>query len=277
MNKTDQTSATQKRIEASAFRYSNEPRAVGTFLQALGLSPIIWNEKGTWIELQSMSGRVSVHAAGEASTDNARPGTTDLVMVVPDARAFAREFEASAQENAAQDGSVGRNRDVTVDVWDESFGRQASIRLGDSTLFINEEQTDAYGYHRQQPEPGPVTVVTHLYSRDVHNETALLALLGFEAVAAPAASSVEPDGTTRLEASTPSAGGVIVLHESEPDAPAACAMAFETAESLGIVADRLRAAGFAPSRAGADGTRLEVVDPDGQPVTIEQSQGKLDV
>ena len=47
-------------LEVSAFRYSANPRAVGAFLELLGLSPRVSNEEGSWLVMQAAAGSVSI-------------------------------------------------------------------------------------------------------------------------------------------------------------------------------------------------------------------------
>src|SRR4051794_4827097 len=76
-------------LEVSVFRFTESPRAMGEFLQLLGLSPRISNSADSWLELQAEQGSVSLHGAGAASTTDARPGSTDLVLIARDVPAFA--------------------------------------------------------------------------------------------------------------------------------------------------------------------------------------------
>ncbi|HEY9289891.1 MAG TPA: hypothetical protein VIP98_01305 [Microlunatus sp.] len=232
-------------LEVSAFRYSKDPRAVAAFLEVLGLSPRVSNEEGSWLELQAAAGSVSLHAIGAAGNPDAESGKTDLVLIVRDVPAFAAGL-------ADQEG-------VEVSVWDEAFGHQAVVNVGERKIIINEIQPDPYGYQLYDPTPGPVTVVTHCSTADFDGAQELFAALGFRA-----ASQTAGGHPVRLESTD--VAGVIVLHRGDAGADR-YAVGFEIAEDLTAVVGRLRDAGYRP-RSASGGQQVEVTDPDGQSVTI---------
>lgn len=239
-----QSPSPTRTLEVSAFRFSDDPRAMGDFLQLIGLSPRVANDAGTWLELQAGSGSVSVHATGAAGSTNAESGRTDLVLVADDVTAFAAGL-------TERDG-------LQVDVWDEAFGRQASVGLGDRMIIINEIQPDPYGYRVTEPTPGPVTVVCHCYIADFDNVRELLIRLGFRHPLRDAT-----DDTFRLESA---AAGAVVLHRAAEGGDR-YEIGLETGDDLEQLAVRLRSAGRQP-RPAANGRRIDVVDPDGQPAMI---------
>jgi hypothetical protein len=233
-------------LEVSVFRFSAQPGLTADFLELLGLSSRVSNAAGTWYELQGEHGVVNLHGAGAASTTDAEPGSTGLVLIARDVTAFA----------AAVEGIDG----LEVDVWDEAFGRQAIVTHRGRKITINEMQVDPYGYQIQQPTPGPVTVVSHCHGSDLEQLRDLLVALGFRPVG-----SDTPDGSSRLESDH--ATGVVLLHPQDAEAGDRCDLGLETSDDLGVLAERLRAAGHEP-RLAPDAQRVEIVDPDGQLVLI---------
>ena len=241
----DQHPARVRTLEVSAFRYSENPGRVGAFLELIGLSPRISNREGSWLELQAAAGSVSVHSTGAASTADAESGRTDLVLIASDVPAYAAELT----DKAGVDDVV---------VWDEAFGHQAAITVGRRRIIVNEIQPDPYGYQVHHPTPGPVTVVSHCFTKDFAAAQGLFTALGFRAGSSGAGEPV------RFE--SPEASGVIILHRSDA-AEDRYALGFEIAEDLNAVVGRLRDAGFNPGPA-AHGRQIAVTDPDGQSVTI---------
>ncbi|SDS37856.1 hypothetical protein [Microlunatus soli] len=243
----DQTQPTAQTLEVSAFRFSTDPPAVGGFLQLLGLSQRIGNDAGTWLELQAEQGSVSIHATRVSSTADAQSGSTDLVLVAHDVPAFADRM---------------RTRDgFQVEVWDEAFGHQASVAIGGRTMIINEIQPDPYGYQVTDPTPGPVTVITHWHTVDPDSAEALLAALGLHRSTRPATAD-----EIRWESAS---HGAVVLHRvtAAEDAPDCYRIGLETDDDLAAVADRLRADGHRV-QISDDGHRLDLTDPDGQPLEV---------
>lgn len=243
----DQTRSSVQALEVSAFRYSEDPRAMGDFLHVLGLSQRIGNDAGTWLELQAAHGSVSIHATAKAGTAGAESGSTALVLVAQDVPAIAAELTSQSE--------------LEVDLWDESFGHQASVQLDDLTIIINEIQPDPYGYQVTEPDPGPVTVITHWHTAALDRAEALLVRLGLQRSARDAG-----DGAVRLDSGS---AGVVVLHRSTQPTDS-YRIGIETDDDLEQLAERLEAAGHRPQRA-ADGSRIDVVDPDGQPIMITTS------
>lgn len=233
-------------LEVSAFRYSADPRPFAAFLELLGLSPRVSNKDNSWLEMQAAAGSVSIHAAGSSSSTEAEPGRTDLVLIAPDVATFAA-------------GLAGHTGVDDVVVWDEAFGRQAAVTVGTRRIIVNESQTDPYGYQVHDPKPGPVTVVSHYYTTDFDTASELFAVLGLQVRSKDAAGD-------EIQFETAAATGVVVLHRSQTDEDR-YTLGFELAEDLAAVAARLREAGY-PPRPAAGGQQIEVIDPDGQSVTI---------
>lgn len=76
----------------------------------------------------------------------------------------------------------------------------------------------------------------------------------------------------------PAASGVLALHATEdPEYVGSCELAFQTVESLEVVAGRLRAAGFEPDPIMDEnfGRSLRVRDPDGVRVQINEHDHEL--
>ncbi|QDP98127.1 hypothetical protein FOE78_21475 [Microlunatus elymi] len=234
-------------LEVSAFRFSADPTALVDFLSLLGLSVRVSNSAGNWYELQGAAGSISIHGAGELGGTTAEPGTTDVIVITPDLIALAEQLRA--------DGNI------SVDVWDEAFGRQATMTVGERTISINEQQSDPYGYQVSDPKPGPVTVVGHCYTDDVETTRSAFAELGFAAVD-PAGG---PDDRIRLQASESS--GVICLHPIV-GGPDRYLVGLEIEQDLDAVDELLRSAGFATRHVDTGESGIEVTDPDGQPLLI---------
>lgn len=75
----------------------------------------------------------------------------------------------------------------------------------------------------------------------------------------------------------PAAAGMLAVHRADPGDAGRCELAFETDEPLTDVADRLRAAGFAPGPVvdESHGHSLSVLDPDGVRVQINRNDREL--
>lgn len=225
------------------FRFSDDPSRLGSFLRLTGLSPVVSNDANTWLEMTGSSGWISVHGTAATNNPKATAGTTDLVAVTADVAAAASTLEQI-------DG-------VTVDVWDEAFGRQASVALADRTIIINEKQEDLYGYQAHDGRPGPVDLAIHWYTEDIDSARNLLELFGYE-----------PDQNGAVEgqrftSTVEEAGPVYLFQRPGLDQHH---LGLESTEGVDQVLDRLRRASFAPDEVAPG--RLAVDDPDGQPVTI---------
>ncbi|MFC7621261.1 VOC family protein [Microlunatus sp. GCM10028923] len=244
---TEQNKVAEPAFVAQAFRFSDEPAAMARFLEALGLGVLI--SKGTgWYDLRGRSGSVALHASGDRSDSGAPGGQTGLVMVAPEARAAAEYLKGQGLETT---------------VWDESFGVQATVKTPfGGGLSINEEQNDLYGYERHElgdPKPGPIDVVVVFFTNDLDGAARFFDRFGFRA---------DEDGSEDHHHLRNGDRGVILLHRADTEEQeGSVGLSFETDEPLEAVADRLTAAGYAPSLLDAP-RRIAVTDPDGQLVEV---------
>lgn len=107
------------------------------------------------------------------------------------------------------------------------------------------------------------------YCADVEASRRFYLALGLELGAA-----TRPGGWVEL----PGAAGILALHRADPaDPPGRCELAFEADEPLEAVAERLRAAGYAPGPILDEsfGRSLQVRDPDGVPVQVNENDRSL--
>jgi len=104
------------------------------------------------------------------------------------------------------------------------------------------------------------------YCADVEASTRFYRALGLELGAA-----TRPGSWVEL----PAAAGILALHKA--DKGSACELAFEADEALEKVAERLRAAGYAPEPIVDEsfGRSLRVADPDGVPVQVNEHDRAL--
>lgn len=235
-----QSNVTAPTFVAQSFRFSDDPAAMARFLETLGLGVLVSKGDG-WFDLRGRSGAVALHGSGDRSNANAPGGSTGLVMVAPDARTAAKYLESQG---------------LTTRTWDESFGVQTVVETPfGGKLLINEEQTDFYGYERHEdPNPGPIDVVTVYFTDDLDAAAHFFERFGFEP---------DDDGSEECHALRNGDRGVINLHRSHDDqAPGAVGMSFETSEPIDALAARLTEAGY-PARIADGPRRVEVTDPDG--------------
>lgn len=241
-----------KPLVVNPYRFSADPIAMLTFLEALGLVPVVSSASGYTL-LQAQSGYVAVHPPDDSPTGPIA-GETHLVLLTDDATAAADHLRAAG---------------LPTTTWDESYGRHAGVvdPRGDGIL-INEEQSDLYGYTgHPAASPGPVGVTAVRYSHDFAADLPFYAALGFQ---------VATDGGEwwqGLRAGPES--GVIGLHFTEDALPVSAGgseigpnplvnLGFETDEPLAALAARLTAAGH-PAEVVTDAaaTKVHVTDPDG--------------
>lgn len=242
---TEQSSVGAPTFVAQAFRFSDDPPAMRTFLEVLGLGLLV-SEGDSWFDLRGRSGAVALHGTRQSAATEVRGGQTDLVMIAADARSAAEYLESKG---------------LSARVWDESFGLQAAVDetpLG-REVWINEEATDFYGKQQHEPRPGPIDVVIVFFTDDLAEAATFFGPFGFAA---------DEHGDDDCQALRNGDRGVINLHRShDGQAPGTVGMSFETSEPLTAIADRLTAAGYQPSLL-EDPTRVAVTDPDGELVEI---------
>lgn len=239
-------------------RFSSNPPAMIEFLRILGMTDVVTTDGDVFAELMAGAGRVMVHRA-ETSDSNATSGTTDLCLQVP----------------SVDDAAAGLERlGVEVRVWDESYGRQASVvgPMGES-IAINEEQTDLYGYRGHAGDADRRLVVTAVRpSTDFAADAHFFAQLGFR-----------PDaGGNQWWLGLGGPGGVIGLHmpgdqpaTREAGSPigrsATVRLGFQTTEDLGELAARLVESGYEARLVEETGIRsVKLTDPDGCLLEIHQ-------
>lgn len=105
------------------------------------------------------------------------------------------------------------------------------------------------------------------YCADIEASRRFYLALGLELGAA-----TRPGGWVEL----PAAAGILALHRADGDA-GRCELAFEADEPLEAVAERLRAAGYAPEPILDEsfGRSLRVRDPEGVPVQVNENDRSL--
>ena len=111
-------------------------------------------------------------------------------------------------------------------------------------------------------------VVPIRYSADVPAVTRFYEVLGL---------AVGPVSRPGTWVEMPAAGGMLAIHQAAAGDEGRCELAFEANEPLEGVADRLRAAGFAPGSVVDEnhGHCLRVLDPDGVWVQINAYDREL--
>ncbi|GAB3811560.1 hypothetical protein GCM10028820_03000 [Tessaracoccus terricola] len=232
-------------------RFSSDPPAMIAFLRTLGMADVVTTDGDGYAELRAGAGRVMVHRA-EGSDSGVAPVTTDLCLQVPSVDDAAAALERAGLE---------------VRVWDESYGRQASVTgpLGE-VIAINEVQHDLYGYRGHDGAADARLVVTAVRpSTDFATDTHFFGQLGF---------TPDADGDQWWQGLR-SPGGVVGLHMpgEEPSSrdtgepfgrQATVRLGFETSEDLDKLAARLVAAGYEARVVEEDGLRsVQLTDPDG--------------
>ena len=230
------------------YRFTDDPAAMVAFLQVLGLAREVSAPTGFTV-LGAAHGGIGVHPATGALV-----GETHLVLEVPDV--------------ASLEGLEG------ITTWDEAWGRQAGTTdpLGGG-IWIDEVQTDLYGYQGHDDVPRPGLVVDAIrFSTDFAADTAFFARFGL------APCGYHDEYWTPLM--TTEGTGVLALHRNtgEPvtrpaednpvGAHALCILGFETTEPLGDVRRRLVEAGYPATVSDGSRPAVHVVDPDGQEVQV---------
>lgn len=245
-------------------RFSANPGAVIAFLETLGLHKQMDQESGGWAVFAGASGAVAVHGTETAASGPAA-GDTSLNFTVADVAAAGDELR-----------TVG----LTTTVWDETYGKQGSVRtpIGCSIGLSEHGRTDLPGSYRvhEQVTAASLDVVVVWYSADFRRDAAFFAAFGFEPF-----DSLDNPWWCTLRAGR--GQGVIGLHAVDTEAdpgippvealvgrPALVRVGYETSEPLDALAARLRAAGHDSASVIDDevGTRVVMNDPDGQRLEI---------
>jgi hypothetical protein len=242
-------------------RFSPDPAAMIDFYSRLGLHQALSHDDGTFATFEGRSGTLGVHDA-RTTTSGAVPGHVALNLATPDVEAAASELTGHGYE---------------VRVWDETYGKQGVVVARDGRVIgLNEShQDDLYGGYRVHDVSAPpeLDVVAVCVTTDLRAEAAYFAPFGFTAP------SYDDPWWIGLRAGARS--GVLGLHAGEVESRSArpdddpfepvyeVRVGFETSEPLDRLADRLRAAGCAPTMI-TDGPdpRIVLTDPDGDEVQI---------
>lgn len=247
-------------LNVMPLRYSHDPQSMIRFLTVLGLVPEVSTD--SFAILRAGAGRVMLHGVAGAE---AQASARDTVLCL-------------ATDVADRAADELRNRGLDVEVWDESYGRQAMVTSpAGGAVWINEEMTDLYGYegHAESAPDSRLVVTAVLPTGDFDAHLAFFETLGFRAGA---------DGDEHWQALR-SEGGVVGLHglpeDWEPllesDDPRhrfpRIHLGFETSEPVEALAERLREAGYGASVVddGVLPARVHVVDPDGEDLEIHPS------
>ena len=127
-------------------RYSADPAAMIRFLTDLGMARVVTAGADNFATLVAGGGgRVMVHSAQGADA-TVTAGETVLCFATEDADEAAAHLDGKG---------------VAVDVWDESYGRQAMAATpSGGAVWINEEMADLYGYEGHEAAPDRNLVVT---------------------------------------------------------------------------------------------------------------------
>jgi hypothetical protein len=160
-----------------------------------------------------------------------------------------------------------------VRVYDEAYGRSVTCRdpVGD-LLTIDEVRADLYGYRRVPPaKPAALTAEPLRFCDPAGPYGRFLQALGLEPVTTVSPHYVKfgiaggRGGLVGLQRHTSGSPPVI-------DGPATVQLCFESNQSLTSLADTLTLDGFTPQLITSEfGRLLCVIDPDGQPVQIQET------
>lgn len=233
-------------ITAQAIRFTHDVAAMRTFCETLGLQAAVTTDN--WAVMRSASGDVLLHSLASAESD-AVAGQTDLTFEVDDLDAFARTFG-----------------DLPLD---EAYGR--SLRLTDPAgerLWVNEQQTDFYGYSTHEVSPDPELTICPVLFTDPRGPYAdFLVRLG-----------LRPDsGADDSFASFSADRGAVGLHVARPGefeqyvvghAGVRAHLTLTTSGDPHALATRMRDAGYAVRVDTSFGTMLEITDPDDRKVQV---------
>ncbi|MCT2176239.1 hypothetical protein M3F63_00910 [Brachybacterium muris] len=190
-------------------RFSDDAPAVIAFLRTLGMAPVVTTEGEGFAELiAGGGGRVMVHATSNAETA-APAGETQLCLSVPATDAAAEQL---------------REQGLQVRVWDETYGRQGSVRgPHGEDISLNEHQRDLYGYvghdgARADPRLSVTAVRVSAEGPDRDGDREFFAALGFRPVGRETSGGRRSAAPAPApSACTPPAGPMTALHA--PPAP----------------------------------------------------------
>ena len=228
------------------------------FLETLGLQARIESERGGWVDMVAGSGMVALHSAATSNT-GARAGETRLSFEGLDLDRLTDELRAAGFADAT--------------VWDEAYGRVLSVTdpLGDQ-IWVDGYDDDNYGFRVHEPERDTrLSVMPVRFADPVGQMRGFLEAFGL--AARPVGQEEHDD--PRQFAVYGGHTGLVALHPPLQTSqiitgPGAVQLGFETQEPLAELADRLTVAGHrdAVVRSEVFGQRLDVTDPDGQPVLV---------
>ena len=255
--------ASRPTFQVYPLRFSADPAAMIDFLRTIGLVPAVTSEGETFGELVAGGGgHVMVHGVADAAT-RAEAGQTHLCFAVDSTDDAAESLRSSGAE---------------VQVWDETYGRQGSVRgpHGEG-ISLNEIQRDLYGYRGHDasgadPRIAVTAVRASAAGAEREEDQRFFSAFGFD----PAG-----PGDRWWQALTVAGGGVIGLHDPSGTVPATAPgdevfgdvalvrLGLETEEDLADLAERLGVAGHPARVVEGDGvTAVHVEDPDGCPLEI---------
>lgn len=237
-------------------RFTDNIEQMRDFLQVIGLRVRVESQRGGWYDLVAGSGMVALHSAARSALGHTQ-GETCLSFEADDCEIVAEQLRSAGVPD--------------VVVHDEAYGQVLSCTdpLGDR-IVVDGRSRDLYGYTLHQARA---------------DERLSVQPVRFTDPLGPYGPFLEQFGFSRRgpgnEYFTTHAGdgdsGLVGLHfvyEGELPivaGPGAVQLAFVTTEPIADVADRLSAAGHAPTiTREAFGSVLSVVDPDGLEVQVHE-------
>jgi hypothetical protein len=239
-------------------RFTDRMDQMRGFLETLGLRARVESERGGWVDMVAGAGMVALHTA-ESSTTGGQDGETHLSFEGLDLDTLTNELKAAGFPDAT--------------VWDEAYGRVLSVTdpLGDQ-IWVDGYDDDTYGFRVCEPErDARLSVMPVRFADPLGPMRAFLAGFG---LAARAGGPGEHDDARHF-AVYGGHTGLVALHPPLETSqiiagPGAVQLGFVTQEPLAELAARLTGGGYrdAVVRSEVFGQRLDVTDPDGQPVIV---------
>lgn len=258
MNPRTDASATRAGVRVLPMRFTANIERMREFLALLGCSTKVSRE-GSWVAMAGAAGMVALHAVHDDRPDDR--GRTDLWFETTDLDALRAVYLAAGFRD--------------VEVFDEAFGRELTVRDRDGrTVGFEQPSDDLYGYRLDQPRPEHDIVSMPILAEDPAGTFGRLLLpAGFDRLD-------EGDDTWRVWGG---AGGMVALRRPATDGAevdGSVQLGFRTHEPLTELAERLTAAGHTevtlsetatPAEPGAPTGRgeLTVTDPDGRQVLVQ--------
>lgn len=239
-------------ITTQAIRFTNDVPAMRRFCETLGLVATVTSDH-SWAVMRSGSGDVLLHGVKSAESD-AVAGQTDLTFEVDDLDALATAFG-----------------DTPID---ETYGR--SLRITDpdgEQLWINEKQTDFYGYTEHEAAPsGELSVCPVVFTDPSGPWSTFLERLGLSCGDNAAGEPYRQFAADR---------GFVGLHVARPGefekylvgvSGSRASLTLTTTGEPEALAKTLREAGHDVRVDTSFGTMLEITDPDGQLVQVHAAR-----